>query len=172
MRSGQWAASADNDSELTPPSGSIFMGLDYHRYEVIDNGDESDAGRCERFTSRATTSGGRISRAATLRRYGAMLAAVGFLATVWSQLQWAGEAGGLTVEGGLPDYDKVERLGVEGGGGDSLPTQVLVTNSYQRSEFTATRMYPWEHMAEPARATRFDIVRWPVVGEAAEQNFM
>lgn len=36
--------------------------------------------------------------------------------------------------------------------------QVLVTNKYQRG--TAV-MYPWEHVAEPARQTRLEILSWP-----------
>lgn len=36
--------------------------------------------------------------------------------------------------------------------------QVLVSNNYQRS---MALMYPWEHVAEPARQTRLEILTWP-----------
>lgn len=50
--------------------------------------------------------------------------------------------------------------------------QVLVTNKYQREADSVTMMYPWEHVAEPVRDTRLEILSWPGRDDGAALDYM
>eukprot|EP00752_Nemacystus_decipiens_P013022 g11520.t1 len=50
--------------------------------------------------------------------------------------------------------------------------QVLVTNNYQRDDGSTKRMYPWEHVAEPTRDTRLEILSWPGRDDGAALDYI
>ncbi|CAM9942282.1 unnamed protein product [Scytosiphon promiscuus] len=137
-----------------------------HPYHPIPS--ESSAATSEYSMSGAEMRSGHISWVPELRRCGLILCFATFLAVVArSNLPRSSDVG-LAVAG-APD-NRTKLLRAEDGDHDSIQTQVRVTNDYQRTEFTATQMYPWEHVAEPARETRLEIIRWPAMQEDLEKN--
>eukprot|EP00903_Cladosiphon_okamuranus_P013119 g12236.t1 len=62
-----------------------------------------------------------------------------------------------------------ERLAADGG---RNLMQVLVTNKYQRDDSSTGVMYPWEHVAEPVRDTRLEILSWPGRDEGAALDYI
>lgn len=50
--------------------------------------------------------------------------------------------------------------------------QVLVTNKYQRDDASTGLMYPWEHVAEPVKDTRLEILSWPGRDDGAALDYV
>lgn len=150
------------------------MGLDCfyrdHGYEPIAGDRRGD----ERLRARANSSSKQGSRLSMLRRCGAVFCAVGLWVSVRSYLPQR-DGAALGDQGEAKEKGLLMELGQSGGRGaprgDDNLMQVLVTNKYQRADETSTRMYPWQHLAEPARDTRLEILSWPGRNAGAALEF-
>lgn len=95
---------------------------------------------------------------------GAMFCLVGFWMAVRSTVAPERGAGNVT-QAQLYGRGRSRIAGRKEGLSADDSVQVLVSNKYQRDR--ATSMYPWEHVAEPERDTRLEILSWPARDGAA-----
>lgn len=136
------------------------LRLHGHRYEAI--GGETHRG--VRGSRHADTSRRRRLLRASVP-CGAVFCLLGLWMAVRSKTAPEEAAGYLTQQQGhlyeLGSESRTEgREAGEGGLGADVLMQVLVTNKYQRYD-DSVGLYPWEHVAEPVRETRLEILSWP-----------
>lgn len=159
----------------TPEQQNEMVSSAGHRYEAI--GGETHCG--VRGGRRAGTSKRRRDLLRVSVPCGAVFCLLGlWVATRSNTAPGGGGAGaGYVSQGGrlfgLGRRSRIEGK-KEGLGEDDAEVlmQVLVTNKYQRDDDTTGVMYPWEHVAEPVRDTRLEILSWPGRDDGAGLDYM
>ena len=143
------------------------MWIPGHRYEAIGGETPCGAGRSRHADT---------SRRRRLLRVSAPCGAVFCLVGLWvaARTNIAPESGvGYATQQGLYGVGRKGRIeGRKEGLDADVLMQVLVTNKYQREVDSMTMMYPWEHVAEPVRDTRMEILSWPGRDDGPALDYM